>query len=471
MKFVGHDSRIHVIDAESSAWQVLKDITESPLQEEAFYVLDVGDIVRKHKEWKLKLPRVEPHYAVKCNDSSTVLEVLASLGTGFDCASKVEMSKVLQLGVYPERIIFANPVKQASHIRHALTCGVDLMTFDNEVELHKTKALFPSARLVIRIRCEAAKAQCPLGMKFGVELSDAEKLLTVARDLELNVVGVSFHVGSGCSDPPVFSRAIAASRSLFDTAKALGFDFDLLDIGGGFPGNVGTSIDEIAKVINTSLDVHFPEGCGVRVIAEPGRFFVASAYTLATCVHSKRVVHQDDGDVSFMYYINDGVYGSFNCLLYDHAVATPVPVKGMDAGTLSLGSVWGPTCDGLDQVTGPLMLPEMQVGDWIAFPNMGAYTLPCASTFNGMPIPRVCAISKECTWLQLRGLHPITDDHFIAEGQMMMSPCKIMESEAWEIQGPPSPTDSSASSMSSGIDCPPLSDPFVNSFFDFEVAN
>jgi ornithine decarboxylase len=97
----------------------------------------------------------------------------------------------------------------------------------------------------VRIRCEAAKAQCPLGMKFGVELVDAEKLIAVARDLGLNVVGVSFHVGSGCSDPPVFARAIATARSLFETAKNLGYDFSLLDIGGGFPGNTGTSIDEV----------------------------------------------------------------------------------------------------------------------------------------------------------------------------------------------------------------------------------
>lgn len=98
---------------------------------------------------------------------------------------------------------------------------------------------------MVRIRCEAAKAQCPLGMKFGVELNEATALLALARALELDVVGVSFHVGSGCSDPPVFSRAIAAARSLFDTAKTMGFDLSLLDIGGGFPGNTGTSIDQV----------------------------------------------------------------------------------------------------------------------------------------------------------------------------------------------------------------------------------
>lgn len=75
-----------------------------------------------------------------------VLEVLAAMGTGFDCASKMEINKVLSLGVNSDRIIFANPAKPASHIRHASSMGIDLMTFDNEVELHKIKKYYPNAR-------------------------------------------------------------------------------------------------------------------------------------------------------------------------------------------------------------------------------------------------------------------------------------------------------------------------------------
>lgn len=87
--------------------------------------------------------------AVKCNDSLTVLELLATLGTGFDCASKTEINKILSLDVSAERIIFANPAKPNSHIRHAAAMGVDVMTFDSETELHKIKQLFPQAKSVI----------------------------------------------------------------------------------------------------------------------------------------------------------------------------------------------------------------------------------------------------------------------------------------------------------------------------------
>lgn len=258
MKVSNLDERIHIMDSSSNVMTVIEEIANSGVQEEAFYVLDIGDIVKKHQIWKEKLPRVEPFYAVKCNDSLIVLEVLAALGVGFDCASKIEINKVLGVGVDASKIIFANPAKPASHIRHAGAVGVDTMTVDNESELHKIFKLHPAAKIVIRIRCDAEVAQCQLGMKFGCDpVYEAPNLLRLARMMNLNVVGVSFHVGSGCQDPPVFSRAIHHARTLFDMAKDLGFEPYLLDLGGGYPGNKGTSLDKIAQVINSALDECF----------------------------------------------------------------------------------------------------------------------------------------------------------------------------------------------------------------------
>ncbi|CAG2064413.1 unnamed protein product, partial [Timema podura] len=87
--------------------------------------------------------------------------------------------------------------------------------------------------------------QCPLGAKFGCDIiTEAPRLIRAAHFLGLEVVGISFHVGSGCDDPPVFRRGIAAARKLFDYASTLGYNFDYLDLGGGYPGNTGTSIDK-----------------------------------------------------------------------------------------------------------------------------------------------------------------------------------------------------------------------------------
>lgn len=139
---------------------------------------------------------------------------------------------------------------------------------------------------------------------------------------------------------------------------------------------------QIAHTINDSLAEHFPEESGVRVIAEPGRFFVASAFTLYTTVIAKR-----EAGGRPMYYLNDGVYGSFNCTVFDHAEPVPFALRG--GGPLVACSLWGPTCDSMDLVLEDALLPELQPGDWVVFENMGAYTLCAASTFNGFQAPEV----------------------------------------------------------------------------------
>lgn len=422
MKLTNLDERIHVLDGETSPSSVLQAICQSGIQEEAFYICDADEIIFKYKQWKLLLPRVQPHYAVKCNDSPVVLEILAALGTGFDCASKGEINKVLDLEVDPNRIIFAHPCKPASHIRHAAALGVNLTTFDNVTELHKMKSLHPTSNLVLRMRCDASSSCSQLGIKYGCDpIAEGPNLLTLARDLGLNVVGVSFHVGSGCREPAAFRRAISLARDLFDFGTGLGFNMTLLDIGGGFPGDNNANFSECADVINKSLDELFasPE---IQVIAEPGRYFVCSAFTLATNIHSKREIRSKDGDItSVMYYINDGVYGSFNAKLYEDAVFHGVPLE-TPKGKLVLSSVWGPTCDGIDKVQENVLLPLMDLGSWLIYQNLGAYSLPVASPFNGFPVPKVHTVSTHGAWMLLKDRLPMSPEHFV-EGNTPANLC------------------------------------------------
>jgi len=408
----------------------------------------MGDVVRKHKLWTTQLPRVEPFYAVKCNDDTTVLAILAQLGTGFDCASKGEIQKVLELKVPQSRIIYANPCKQSSHIKYAAANGVEYMTFDNETELHKVKELHPNAKMVVRILPPANnKCQCQLGMKFGCLPKKVPHLLRLAKELDIDVVGVSFHVGSGCYDAMAYSAAVASARTVFNIAKQEGFHFTLLDIGGGFPGQANAKLpfDEICAVLRPALDMYFPENMNVRIIAEPGRFFVASAFTLALSVIARRAVNRDDYNVdsddsdnnsntaedsdvtdsnagseksaekdaeipheikdntSYIYYLNDGVYGSFNCILFDHATVKPVlfDEERFENEPRFSCSLWGPTCDGLDCIVKECLLPELSTGDWMLFYDMGAYTMSAASTFNGMPKPKCYHVLHEAQWIAL----------------------------------------------------------------------
>jgi len=415
-QIVVNKARVEVVEGSSHS-VIVKKVQAYAKEDkhEAFFVADMGDVVNKYNNWVAMLPRVEPFYAVKCNDNPAVLSVLAQLGTGFDCASKGEIQKVLDLKVPPSRIIYANPCKQSSFIQYAAKHNVDFMTFDNETELHKMKANHPNAKLVVRILPPFSdKCTAPLGMKFGCQAKQVPRLLQVAKEIGVDVVGVSFHVGSGCYDAEAYARAVSMARTVFDMAREQGFHFDLLDIGGGFPGQTSAklSFDEIVTVLRPALDTHFPATMGVRIIAEPGRYFVASAFTLVVNVIARRDVvvencdaNPDDveasadsaSEMSYMYYVNDGVYGSFNCILFDHMPVTASivePDKMTYAPTFKC-SIWGPTCDGLDCIVQECMMPKMSTGDWMVFKDMGAYTMSAASCFNGMPKPKCYHIIKE----------------------------------------------------------------------------
>lgn len=398
--------QFEVLTDVDSVENLLNRKIEEQQTEDAFFLADLGEVVKKYLEWKSMMPRVEPFYAVKCNNDPAVLQFLASLGTGFDCASKSEIEQVLSLGVHPSRIVYANPCKMRSHVKFACKEKVSLMTFDNEDELKKVKSFYPDAQLVIRILPPAAKAVCDLGCKYGVHPEKAASLLELAKLMGLNVVGVSFHVGSGCLEAEAFKKAIVAARVVFDQAKEIGFNFDILDIGGGFPGYDQPSINfgEVTKTINSSISKLFPETSGVRIIAEPGRYFAASAFTLAANVIAKREVRPDmkQDKAKQMYYINDGVYGSFNCMLYDHAEIEIDYLKDVDLTKRFTSSLWGPTCDGLDCLAEQTEMPLLEVGDWIYFRNMGAYTLSAGSTFNGMPRPQVYYFIGDTQWSEMQ---------------------------------------------------------------------
>ncbi|XP_075717222.1 ornithine decarboxylase [Rhinoderma darwinii] len=395
-----------------------RDVLEQKINEvslsddkDAFYVADLGDIVKKHVRWYKALPRVTPFYAVKCNDGKAIVKTLSILGAGFDCASKTEIQLVQSIGVPPERIIYANPCKQVSQIKYAASSGVEKMTFDSEVELMKVARNHPDAKLVLRIATDDSKAVCRLSVKFGATLKTCRTLLERAKELNVEIIGVSFHVGSGCTDPQTFVQAVSDARCVFDMGAEHGFNMHLLDIGGGFPGSedVKLKFEEVTSVINPALDKYFPVDSGVQIIAEPGRYYVASAFTLAVNIIAKKVMvaeqtgsdDEDDSscDKTLMYYVNDGVYGSFNCILYDHAHVKPVLQKKLKSDEkFYSSSIWGPTCDGLDRIVERFDLPELQVGDWMLFENMGAYTVAAASTFNGFQRPTLFYVMSRPYW-------------------------------------------------------------------------
>jgi ornithine decarboxylase len=255
------------------------------------------------------------------------------------------------------------------------------MTFDNSDELYKIKKFYPDAELFLRILTDDSSSLCRLSDKFGASLNITQDLFQLAKDLGLNVVGVSFHVGSGASDPQSFARAVQDSRTVFDQASEIGFHLKTLDVGGGFSGDL---FESMADVLSKALDDYFPPS--VRIIGEPGRFYVSSAFTLACNVIARRDLQNPvTRETKYMLYLNDGVYGNFASLIFDHQVAAPRVLSKRDSGTRSTEySLWGPSCDGIDRITESCALHGiLDVGDWLYFEEMGAYTKCCATRFNG----------------------------------------------------------------------------------------
>lgn len=296
------------------------------------------------------------------------------------------------MGVDPSRIIYAQPCKTKSYVRYAAKNGVKQMTFDNADELYKTKQLFPDAELFLRILTDDSASLCRLSLKFGASLDNTEDLLNLAKELGLNVVGVAFHVGSGASDPKAFLRAVQDARTVFDQAADVGYDLKTLDVGGGFCGD---TFEQMAAVLSSALDEYFPPN--VRIIGEPGRYYVATAFTIACHVIARRSVHDAELNTdSYMLYLNDGVYGNFSSIMFDHQHPVPRILKcndsyyhkedgcGYQGGKATEYSIWGPTCDGIDCISESCTFSKvLDVGDWLYFEEMGAYTKCSATRFNG----------------------------------------------------------------------------------------
>lgn len=414
-----HNGVTHAHNAKQLIGDALRQRVENidhefcePGDEDTFFVADLGEVYRQQLRWKINLPRVKPFYAVKCNPDPKVLRLLAEMGNGFDCASKAEIEQVLDMGVDPSRIIYAQPCKTNSYVRYVASKGVRAMTFDNADELRKIAKLYPEAELFLRILTDDSSSLCRLSLKFGASLDTTDNLLALARELNLNVVGVSFHVGSGASDPEAFLKAVQDAYAVFQQAAAHGYSLRTLDVGGGFCSDA--SFEGMATVLRDALDEYFPPHLGVSLIAEPGRYFVSSVFTIACNIIARRTLEDpqqalttaggsgSQRDPSYMVYVNDGLYGNFSSIMFDHqnpeakvltcnsrflydtegAHATKVADGTLAAGTEY--SIWGPTCDGIDRITESIRFQQtLDVGDWLYFEDMGAYTSCSATRFNG----------------------------------------------------------------------------------------
>ena len=304
---------------------------------------------------------------------------------GFDVASNNEIKICAELGVKPENLIFANPMKTEQQLKYAKKMKVSQMTFDNEEELHKIKAHFPKADCMLRIETESTSAVYNLNEKFGAQLSSVPTLLKLAKKLNLRVKGVAFHTGSGGVQFSSYESSLHEARKIFDMAAGMGMkEMDLVDIGGGFTlitPNSKKNFEEVAPSIGALIDKLFPEE-HVRFIAEPGRYIAE-----CVCYLACKIIGQKTTDGHRHFYINNGIYQGYMVRQFGEDMEFHPLDDACKKRKMVNSTWWGQTCDSCDWVVKKKDYPDYKTGEWVVTDNHGAYHKDLSCTFNGFELP------------------------------------------------------------------------------------
>lgn len=354
----------------------LADRFETP-----FMVISLNKVQENYLYLKKQLPRVKVFYAMKANSTPEVLLQLANLGSNFDVASPGEMRALNALGISGSRMVYANPVKTLSGIKLAHDLGVDKFTFDDESEIHKLASYAPGAKVLVRVRVENKDAVVNLNEKFGAAPMQALQLLQLAKDNGLIPAGICFHVGSQSLSADAYITALEMCRELFDKAEIQGMHLTALDIGGGLPVPnekvEAVDVDSMTDILREKLDELFPD---TEIWSEPGRFMCGTAVNLVTSVIGTKMRNGQP-----WYVLDDGLYGSFNGLMFDHWIFKMKMPADKAQEKVVPSTFVGPSCDSIDVVARDLPAPKLEIGDRIMVPNIGAYSTSAATSFNGFP--------------------------------------------------------------------------------------
>jgi ornithine decarboxylase len=350
------------------------------------FIISRSKLVKEATRFRALLPRVTPFYAAKANSHPEILKVFAEAKLGFDVASKPEIESVLGLGISPTRLIFANTVKRPEALSFAKSKGISLMTFDAEYELNKIAKYCPGARVLARIKVPNVGSLVELSVKFGVDPSDAIPLLIKAVKLGLKAVGVSFHVGSQCTQIENYLEAFEMASIIVRDARLKQLPLEIVDIGGGFPirhfDDDKDIFEQMAPRLNKEMNRLFDSS--IQIIAEPGRVLVGPAGTLIM-----RVIGKSIRANKHWYYLDDGVYGALSGIVYDHC---KYQYKVFRRGHPQISTLAGPTCDSFDIISLSEDLPELEFGDIVYVDNIGAYSIASSTEFNSIPKAKVIAV-------------------------------------------------------------------------------
>ncbi|MBM4146231.1 MAG: type III PLP-dependent enzyme [Nitrospira sp.] len=371
---------------ESTLFKTLRYLDTEKI-ETPFLLIDKDKVREKTTMIGRNIKNAKVFYAVKANPDIEILRFLNGLKMGFEIASEGELEILSSIGVEPSRIISSNPVKSLKFLKIAASCRVNHFSFDSMEEVNKIAKFIPDCNVYVRLSVPNEGSEWPLSKKFGVELDDALSLLSYAKDSGLNPVGITFHVGSQCTNIYNWNIALDKAKTLWDISRKKGIELRLLNIGGGYPikytKNV-VSIEAIEKNVNSLIFERFPEDIEIQI--EPGRAVVGDAGIFVSTVIGKAARGDED-----WVYIDVGVFNglmeSVGGIKYSYIVEGSRQARSRKQWTIA-----GPSCDSFDVIDKNVSLPEPQVGNLMLVLSSGAYTVSYASEFNGFSIPKTILI-------------------------------------------------------------------------------
>ncbi|MDH5572200.1 MAG: type III PLP-dependent enzyme [Gammaproteobacteria bacterium] len=378
--------------AEQSHPDVLEEFDRASLEElvekyeTPFMVLDLSEVDYQYKSLQAALPGVKLFYALKSLSHPELIKRLKSLGSYFDLATIGEVELVESLGIKGEQCLHSHPIKKDKEIKRSLAFGCKRMVVDNIEELKKFIPYAGQVEIIIRVSFRSKQAVVDLSRKFGCVLEELPMLVDFANQHGIEVVGLSFHVGSQSLSPMTQANAIRASVAAMKVMTSVKWKF--LDIGGSFPVSYHEAVLPIADFCAPVMEAlsELPEG--IEVYAEPGRFISAPSM-----IEVVSIVGKAKRGARTWYYLDDGVYGGFSGQMFDHAIYPLAPLKPFDpTGEFYPSVLAGPTCDSIDVVAEDIELPDLQIGDILIGKKMGAYTIASATEFNYYPKPRVVVV-------------------------------------------------------------------------------
>lgn len=347
--------------------------------EPPYLLIDKAKLRKKASAIGRKIRNSKVFYAVKANSDIEILKVLHKLGLGFEIASEGELESLISIGVDKEKIITSNPVKSFRFLRKAAEYGVPYYAFDSKEEVRKLRDYAPGCGAYVRLCVPNEGSEWPLSKKFGVELDKAEELLLYAKKKGLKPSGLTFHVGSQCTNIYNWNSALDKAKILWDRMSKEGIKLHILNIGGGYPIRYTKNVVDIGAIdknINTLIYEKFPKN--TQVFIEPGRAIVGDAGIFVSQVIGKT----ERGDEDWLHIdvgVFHGLMESVGGIKYSYIVEGAKETKKW---TLA-----GPSCDSFDVIEKDVELHIPEIGSKVLILSAGAYTTAYASQFNGFSIP------------------------------------------------------------------------------------